>query len=322
MDYTNEIKKYLVSQSESILVTKESINNYTNEFLKLIESSKKIIYFTGVGKAGLVGQLVAATMTSLGIPSIYLNPSDLMHGSFGHLNHEDLIILLSKSGESIELFNIIPSLKMIGCFLVLVSSSNNNRLSNLVNLKIYLEIPKEDLFLGFAPSNSKISMLAYFDALIETITKNRGFSKENFLRNHPSGLIGKKLNLRLRDVIDLNLSNSVNENNTLLELLLKISDSKTGGVCVVNDENSVLGVITDGDIRRKIISDSSLNPFEVLAKDLMNLSPILGSIDDLAYDTLLKMRQNNISFLPVVDRNGFFLTSINISRLLDEGFND
>lgn len=323
MSFIKDIQEYFQIQANAIISTKESIDSKSNSFiLRILNINSSNLFFSGVGKSGLISQVVSSSMTSLGFPSHFIHPTELMHGDLGHIKNGDTIIFITKSGESEELYNTIPFLKRLGAYIVLVTLNRMTNMAQLVDLLIILDTPKESLLDGRAPSTSNIIVLTYFYSLLSVLISLKNFSIRDFSNIHPAGLIGKKLNLRVRDILHKGNNECVNVDSLLPEILVKLSSSGCGGISVLNNDKQLVGVITDGDLRRLIYNKGTDDLFAMRPKQIMTDNPFSVEADDLIFDVFNDMKIKNISFVPIVDKNKIFLSSLGIRSFHDEGFHD
>lgn len=323
MSTLNEINASFQSQLDLLQVTKNKIEDNTLKLLNLILNVKNNrLFFTGVGKAGLTSKLISSTFTSLGLPSFFVYPTEFLHGELGLLTSEDLIILLSKSGESEELYEITPSIRDLGAKIVLITTNENSKLMNSVDLTVTLRVEKESLLDGRAPSTSNLAFLMYFYAILPIIINERMFTAKDFSRIHPAGLIGKSLNHRIINLEHKGRKEYIHLGSKFVEVLVELSSSGLGGVVVVNELHSVVGVITDGDIRRLLMKKDLGELSSLDASEIMTTDFTVVRINNLSLNVFKVMRERRISFVPVVDDNSKFSFSIGIASLLEEGFHD
>jgi arabinose-5-phosphate isomerase len=323
MDRLDRIKEFINSQIESLNFSIDSIDYKTEMLIDLIINNRdKSIVFTGVGKAGLIARVFASSMTSLGLRSNYIYPNELMHGELGQINTGDLIIFVSKSGESEELINIVGHLKQLGSDIVLLTTNKEGGMSKVVDLTITIKITNEHLLDGLSPSTSNIAFLTYFYSILSVLIIETNFTKDEFSKLHPSGLIGKKLNMNISDLIHKDKTDFLVEVSDFAEVLIKLSSSKVGGVAVLDEKHKVIGVITDGDVRRFLINGSVIDLHSIIVNKLMNTNFVSAMIDEKSFDVYIKMKKRNVSFVPVLDHNGLFLFSLSLEELSEEGFYD
>jgi arabinose-5-phosphate isomerase len=258
------------------------------------------IVVVGIGKSGNVGQKIAATLTSTGSPSIFLHSVDALHGDLGIVNDGDVILALSYSGESEELLNLIPALKRFAVKIICITGAVKSGLARYSDVVLNVRVPKEACPWNMAPTASTTAMMVMGDALAMTVLEARGFKKKDYARHHPSGAIGRALLDKVSSIMRTGERNAVaREEVTVKEALLAMTRAKSGSVSVVNRRGKLVGVFTDGDLRRHMSDDS-----EVLSKPLagvMTPNPICIHDDALAVEALKIFNQRNIDDLVVIN---------------------
>lgn len=316
-----------VSQELIAVISKEieslnfMVKNFPQQSEILVEKilqTKGRVVFSGMGKSGHVAKKLVATFAGLGIQSLFLHPAESLHGDLGMLSTQDLFIAISKSGTGSELEQIIPILRSQGNFCCLISCVPGGSLTKLVDLSIVLPFTEEACELNLAPTSSSTLCIAFGDAVAIVVSKIRGFSKNDFAKLHPSGALGKKLLLKVASLMAKGdqLALIYPETN-FKDLLLKITNKKLGVGIVVDQNNILLGIITDGDLRRAC----ELGPrvFEKCAKDIMKFEPKKILQDTLAYDALKIMEQFNITSLVVTTPDKKVAGLIHIHDLIKAG---
>lgn len=295
-----EGKRVLEIEATALRAMQEVIDETFAKIVEDILSCRGKLVITGMGKPGHIGKKLAATFSSLGVPSFFLHPGEAMHGDLGMIDQNDLVIAISYSGESDELISILPNIKMIGARLIALTGNSQSTLARSSDVIQVLPEFEEACNLGLAPTSSTTVALAYGDALAVTVSKVNGFQDIDFGKRHPAGSLGKKIVLRVDDLMAKNDALPViKQNSLLMDAIKEISNKQLGVVAVVNDDGSLLGVLTDGDIRR-IISDHQ-DIYSVLVDDVMTRNPKTTTPGTLAYNALCQIRQNNINCLPVLD---------------------
>lgn len=258
------------------------------------------IVVVGVGKSGNVGQKIAATLTSTGSTSVVLNSADALHGDVGVVNDGDVILVLSYSGETEELLNLLPALKRFSIKIISVTGAVRSSLARHSDVVLSVRVPREACPFNLAPTASTTAMLATGDALAMAVLQARGFRKTDFARYHPSGAIGRALLLRVGDIMRSGPRNAVaSETVTVRQALLVMTRAKSGSVSVVNGRGKLAGVFTDGDLRRRIASEDNVLA-QPLAK-VMTRNPIAVREDALAAEALKIFDERNIDDLIVVN---------------------
>ena len=242
-------------EADSILRLKDRINSNLEEAVNVIINSKGRLIVTGMGKSGLIGRKISATMSSTGTPSYFLHPAESTHGDSGIITREDVVIAVSNSGETLELLNLLPLIKRFEVPLIVFAGNRNSTLGRAADIYFDVSVEKEACPLGKAPTASTTAALAMGDALSMCLLKKRGFSEEDFLLYHPSGSLGKGVLYTAGDLMlkDKDLMPIAHENDTFLETVDLISKKRLGCALIVNDSGELTGMITDGDIRRILL---------------------------------------------------------------------
>ena len=298
-----EIKK--LAQEVFEIEAKEIANlshRLTDDFEKsinaILESSGKLIV-SGMGKSGIIGKKIAATLASTGTPSFFLHPGEAYHGDLGMIEENDIVLLISNSGETDEVLKLIPFLKHQKNCTISMSGNDNSTLAKNTNYHLNIAVEKEACPLFLAPTSSTTATLVMGDALAVTLMKLRDFKEENFAKFHPGGSLGRRLLTTVGDVMKKHELPITNFNATIKEVIQRITEGKLGLV-VVSDENGINGVITDGDIRRAMESREK-EFFGLLAKDLMSLHPKLIDESEKLITASTIMSENKINSLLVVN---------------------
>ena len=311
-------KEVLEIETEAIknLIDRLDIN-FANA-VELLYKCRGRVIITGMGKSGLIGKKLAATFSSTGTPSYFLHPAESTHGDSGILTRDDVIIAISNSGETAELLKLLPIIKRYDLKLIALTGKLKSTLSLAAEETIDVSVEREACPLGLAPTASTTATLAIGDALAVCLLKKRGFTSEDFLLFHPSGSLGKGLFWKVEDLMisgeDLPV---VSENTSFKDAVIKISEKKLGMAIVVDDQQKLKGVLTDGDIRRTLLSDLPVNDLKV--NQVMCLNPKTIEKTALAAKALQVMEKFAITSLIITDENGRTEGSIHIHDLLKAG---
>lgn len=312
------IKEVLHKEANAILELKENINLNITRIIDIILECKGRLIITGVGKSGLIGRKIAATLASTGTPTLFLHPAEGLHGDLGMVTKEDIVIAISNSGESDEVIKIIPSIRRIGARLIGFVGNSKSTLAERSDNVIYIGEVKEACPLGLTPTTSTTLTLALGDAIAIALLKARNFSEENFAVFHPGGAIGKRLLLTINDVVESTNKNPKIVNSSLVkDAIFYMTKSGIGAVSIVNHENRLVGILTDGDIRRALTRGNDILNKPV--KELYNVSPITVGPNLLAVEALRIMEDKNINVLPVINENNQPIAMIQLRDLTSLG---
>ena len=306
-------------ESKSISNLSKVIDSNFCEIINKLKVCNGKIVLTGIGKSAIIGMKISATLNSTGSKSMFLHLGDALHGDIGAIGKDDIVICISKSGESKEIESFSNHLKNEDIELIGISCIKDSMLDRLSDMFIHTEIEREACHNNLAPTTSSSCHLAIGDALAMTLQKLKGFSPSDFSVYHPSGNLGKKLSLKLKDLIDNNRIPKVKLSSTFFQIIDEIS-SKMYGATAVIDAGKIIGIITDGDIRRIIEKNHNID--RVLVSDLMNKNPKVLSEDTLAYDALGVMKKNNISQVLVYDNNQIYKGVVHILDIIKQGITD
>ena len=292
-----------------------------DNFVKAVEAISNCrgrVVVTGMGKAGIIGQKISATLASLGTPSIWLHSAEAVHGDLGRVTKEDIVIALSNSGETEETKSLIPVLKKIGAKIIAVTGNKNSSLAKFSNLVLDVSVKKEACPLGLAPTSSTTAMLAMGDALAVCLVEKKGFKEKDFALFHPGGALGRKLLLKVDDIMRKGKDNPiVNEEAIVKDVLYAITEARAGSASVVNKSGKLSGIFTDGDLRRHLETDASLSRRKV--KEVMTKNPVTILPEKLAVEALRILEERKIDELPVVDKKGRPVGLLDVQDVLRAG---
>lgn len=304
-----------------IRALKKLVERLGREFSHAVEAvaaCKGRVVVTGMGKAGIVGQKVSATLASTGTPSHFLHPAEAVHGDLGRIVGEDLVLAFSNSGETEEIVRLLPSLRKIGAKLISVTAERQSTLARHSDVAIPIGPVTEACPLGLAPSASTTAMLALGDALALTVLQRRSFNKEKFAFYHPAGDLGRRL-LKVEEIMrPLEEVAVVQTTATARDAVHAICAGKvhrTGAACVLGRAGTLRGIITDGDIRRRLARDAAF--LEKPVREVMTKTPITVARGSLAADAFQVLKSRRIDELPVVDRRGRLVGIVDVQDLLD-----
>lgn len=320
-DIIEKIQKAIDAEIESITHFRKNLDsiNISGAVHEIFETKGRVI-LTGVGKSGDIAKKISSTLSSTGTPAFFLHPTDAAHGDAGILQKGDILLAIGKSGESDELIFLIPTFKKIGVKIISITANPNSRLAKASDYPIFTPILKEACPLDLAPTSSTTIALILGDAIAMSLMELKQFKENDFALYHPSGRLGKRLSLGVEDVMRKGNENSiVKADQKLNEVLTEITTKLVGAVSVVDQENHLLGFITDYDIR-KLLKDGKLAN-ENTASEIMNTNPIFFHVGEKAYDVLLAMEERNrpISAAPILDENERVAGIISLHDLLQKG---
>lgn len=316
MNITELAKETILQESESIRKLANYIDEDFEKIVELIYESKGRLIVTGIGKSANIAQKIVATMNSTGTPSIFMHAADAIHGDLGIIQQDDVIICISKSGNTPEIKVLVPLIKSRGNKLIGMVSSVDSFLGNQADFVLKSTVDKEACPNNLAPTNSTTAQLVIGDALAVCLLEYRGFSSEDFAKYHPGGALGKKLYMRVSDLYKNNEKPKVKLTDSVKDVIIEISSKRLGATAVVDDSDKLLGVITDGDIRRMLEKHDTFN--KLFAKDIMSFNPKTISKDELAVNAFQLMEQNNITQL-IVTKQDKYLGLVHLHDILKEG---
>jgi len=315
----SQIKKFA---QESILMQAEAIKNLNNHIdgdfvnvVKLIINSNGRVIITGIGKSAIIAQKIVATMNSTGTPAVFMHAADAIHGDLGTIMKDDIVICISKSGNTPEIKVLVPLIKNFKNKLIALTSKPESYLAEHADFTLLVPVKKEACPNNLAPTTSTTAQLVMGDALAVTLLKIKGFSKHDFAKYHPGGALGKALYLRVSDITAENSKPEVHPEALMKDVIVEISN-KMLGVTAVTDKGKVLGIITDGDLRRMLSKHSNIQ--NLTAGDVMTKGPKTIENDAMAVDALEIIETHNISQLVAV-KKGEYKGIVHLHNLIKEG---
>lgn len=312
----NSATKVLQTEAEALYDLIPNIDDNFESCVKEILSSDGRVVITGVGKSAIVANKIVATLNSTGTPALFMHAADAIHGDLGMIQKEDFVICISKSGNTPEIKVLVPMLKRMGSKLIALVSNTDSYLAQHADFILNATIKEEACPLNLAPTTSTTAHMAMGDALAVCLLEARGFSSEDFARYHPGGSLGKQLYLTVEDLAVKDAVPMVKEDADLTEVILEISGKRLGATAVVNGEGKLVGIVTDGDLRRMLERRQDLS--KVTAKDIMTIGPKTMDRKEYAVRALNRMREFNITQLVVMDKDEVF-GFIHIHDLMKEG---
>jgi arabinose-5-phosphate isomerase len=322
-NHLSDVQDLLRLESNAIAQTATRLDQAQVErVVDLIAGCKGKVVILGVGKSGIIAQKIAATLTSTGTAALYLHPSDALHGGLGIVQTDDVVIVLSKSGETDEIVGMLPYLKNRQVAIIAIVGNLNSTLARRADAVLDASVDQEACPLNLAPTTSTTVALAIGDALAMTVMKVKGLTTDDFALNHPAGRLGKRLTLRVADLMHRNGENpTIATGSSWVEVVRAISKGGLGAVCVVDPHGRLAGIITDGDLRRAIEHMDHESLAKLTCDDFMTSQPTVATPQLLAFDALRLMedRPSQISVLPVVDEDQMCVGLIRVHDIVRSG---
>lgn len=310
------VKSTIALQASSIA----NLNNLLNEdfvsIVELIAKNSGRLVVSGVGKSAIIAQKIVATLNSTGTPSLFMHAADAIHGDLGMIQKDDIVMLISKSGESPEIKLIIPLIKNFGNRLIGMGGNTESYLYTMSDYYINTTVSHEACPNNLAPTTSTTAQMVMGDALAICLMELRGFTGNDFAKYHPGGNLGKRLYLKVRDLYTINSKPTVSPNAELKEIIVEITQNRLGATAVT-EAGKLIGIITDGDVRRMLENPEKLNT--IVAKELMHLHPKSILPEELAVNALEILRNNDISQLCVTDEFNNYLGMLHLHDIVKEG---
>jgi arabinose-5-phosphate isomerase len=303
-------------EAEAISAMQNMIDDEFERAVRTISESAGRLVISGIGKSAIIAQKIVATLNSTGTPSIFLHAADAIHGDIGMIQQNDVVMIISKSGESPEIKILVPLIKNFGNILIAMVGSMSSFLSRQSDIILNTTVEQEACPNNLAPTSSTTAQLVMGDALAVVLMEIKGFGSDDFAKFHPGGMLGKKLYLRVSDLYIHNEKPSVTAEALLKNIIVEISKKRLGATAVTDGKNKLLGVVTDGDLRRMLEKNEPLD--KITAKDIMSVKPKTISPDSLAVDALDLMRKSDITQL-MVTLDGNYLGIIHLHDLVREG---
>tara|TARA_S200000501_G_scaffold188456_1_gene177275 strand:+ start:710 stop:1675 length:966 start_codon:yes stop_codon:yes gene_type:complete len=308
-------KEVIKLQSESINNISKYIDENFEKAIQIILKSTGRVVVTGIGKSAIIANKIVATLNSTGTPSIFMHAADAIHGDLGIIKRDDVIICISKSGNTPEIKELVPFIKMNNNQLIAITGDKSSFLAKnssvILNSFVEVEVCPNNL----APTNSTTAQLVIGDAIAVTLVKIKGFTKNDFAKFHPGGNLGKKLILKVKDLVESSSIPSNKTNDSINEVIIEISEKMLGITAVLNKEK-IVGVITDGDLRRTLLNHKEIK--NLTARDIMSVNPQIIDHESLAVEALELMRKHKISQL-VTTKNDKYHGILHIQSLIKEG---
>ncbi len=316
----DEIARVLDIEIEALRSVRLNISSAFVRAVELIAACRGQVLVSGIGKSGIIGTKIAATLRSTGTPATFLHPGDALHGDVGTVREDDVLLAIGKSGESTELNAVLRVVRKIGIPIIAITSNSGSSMAALSDIVIDLQIPREACPLNLAPTASTTAALAVGDAIAVALMKLKNVSAEDFARHHPGGQLGKRLLLTVEDVMRPSSDKPVIHIQTSVkEMLVAITAFHVGAICVADEQERLLGLVTDYDVRKMLETGQDI--FAMKISDIMNTTPEVAYGTDRAVDALERMRARNkpIAVLPVLSPDRRILGIIHLHDLIAAG---
>ncbi|WP_297209773.1 MULTISPECIES: KpsF/GutQ family sugar-phosphate isomerase [Thermodesulfovibrio] len=318
-DLIETARRVLTIEAQSLETLKERIDENFLKAVEIISKSKGRVVVTGMGKSGLIGRKIAATLASTGTPSFFMHPAEASHGDLGMVTEEDVVIAISNSGETDEVLRLIPFLKYFNVKLIAITGNPQSTLARQADAVLDVSVKEEACPFGFIPTASTTATLAMGDALAVALIMKNGFKKEDFAFFHPGGSLGRRMLTKVKDLMHREEELPVvYPHDLMLDVVLEISSKRLGVAVVVDEREKILGIITDGDVRRGV-QKWGKQFFEMKASDIMTVAPKSIDEDELAAVALSIMQKYSITSLVVPSKEGVLRGIIHIHDILKKG---
>ncbi len=305
-------------EAEGILNLVSRIDDRFVEMVELIYKSSGRLIVSGIGKSGIVGRKIVATLNSTGTRSLFLHPVEAMHGDLGMVGRNDVFLAASNSGETDELNILLPTIRGIGCKVIAFTGNSRSTLAKNSDIVIDVGVSREACPLGLAPTASTTALLAMGDALAVVLINKRHFKSEDFLKFHPGGALGRRLSDKVKDIMLFGEAvPSIREGATMKEAVKRLDRLGLGAILILTGKGSLIGIITDGDIRRCISSDRPV--MDLIVDDVMTRDPRSVNPGTPAYDALNIMEKHQITVLPIIDESGTAIGILHLHDILGKG---
>ncbi|HTS43230.1 MAG TPA: KpsF/GutQ family sugar-phosphate isomerase [Puia sp.] len=303
-------------EADSITQLQQYINESFVKAVQTVAASKGRLVISGIGKSAIIAQKIVATLNSTGTPSLFMHAADAIHGDLGMVQEQDIVMIISKSGESPEIKVLLPLIRSFGNTLIGMVGNEQSLLAKQADIFLNTSVSQEACPNNLAPTNSTTAQLVMGDAFAVALMEVKGFNSDDFAKLHPGGMLGKRLYLRVQDIYIHNEKPKVKADTSLREVIMEMTSKRLGATAVTDGKNILLGIITDGDLRRML--EKNVTPGTVVAKDIMTVHPKTIDADALAVEALGVLRSNDISQLVVVSGSEY-LGFIHLHDLIKEG---
>lgn len=312
------IKQAIDLEVQALTDLRDKVDLHAAQAVELLYGCRGRVIVTGMGKAGLIGRKIAGTLASTGTPALFLHPADALHGDLGVVSRDDVVVALSNSGETEEVVRLLPHVRRFGVKVIALTGKSTSSLAKYSDVVIDVGVQREADPLGIVPTASTTAALAMGDALAAALLHLRGFAKEQFAIFHPDGSLGRRLLLRVRDIMHSGDElPRVLEQNSVRQAIYEMSTKRLGATFVITGKGELTGIFTDGDVRRLLQRED--NPLELSVGDVMTITPKTVLPDALAAEALLTMEHHRITLLAVVDGNLRPVGALHLHDLLRAG---
>ena len=313
----NTAKETILLESNAIANLATLIDDNFSKAITFILASKGRVIVTGIGKSANIANKIVATLNSTGTPAIFMHAADAIHGDLGNVQKDDVVICISKSGNTPEIKVLVPLIKNYGNKIVAITGNIDSFLGKNADFPLNTFVEKEACPNNLAPTTSTTAQLVMGDAIAVCLLKLNNFSSKDFAKYHPGGALGKQLYLRVSDLIKNNQVPQVLEKDSIAKVIVEISEKRLGVTAVLNAKNAIVGIITDGDIRRMLSKSTTIESFT--AKDIMGKNPKTILNDAMAVEALERLENNNITQILVTDLENKYIGVVHLHDLIKEG---
>lgn len=317
-DIVNEAKRVFNIEIEALEKTKNALGDDFEKIVDLVIHCQGKVVLTGMGKPGHIATKIAASLASLGTPSFFMHPAEAMHGDLGMVETKDIVILMSYSGESEEVTRLMPVLHEIGCVTVAITGKPNSTLAKECRFHFFFPEFDEACYMHLAPTSSTTALLVLGDALAVVTSRAKNYTKEDFGLHHPAGALGKKLLVKVKDVMHSGQKNAVvSDNSSLRKAIVEMSSKGLSMVTIVNSDGCLKGIITDGDLRRML--EKGVDVYNESVENVMVKSPKWIDYREMAVNALQKMSDLKITCMPVLDEEQHVVGSVLMQDIFKAG---
>lgn len=317
-DILTEAKSIFDKEMEALVKTRDALGSDFEKIVELVLHCRGKVILTGMGKPGHIGTKIAATLASLGTPAFFMHPGEAMHGDLGMVESKDVVILMSYSGESEEVTRLMPVLQEIGCTTVAITGKPKSTLARECMYHFFFPAFEEACYMHLAPTSSTTALLVLGDALALVVSRAKNYTKEDFGLHHPAGALGKKLLVKVRDVMHSGKENAVIPmGSSLRSAIVEMSAKGLSMVTIVDGENRLMGIITDGDLRRML--EKGVDVYNEIIDAVMTRDPKWIDSREMAVNALQYMSDRRITGMPVLDENGCVVGSVLMTDIFKAG---